>query len=256
MLELKQLRREFGGLIAVKDISFKVNPHEIKGLIGPNGAGKTTTFNLIARALNVTSGHIVFNGRDVTKLNEYEISRLGVVRTFQNVKLFSGNDFTVMDNVLIGYDKLMKSGYLSAALQLRSSRREEQKVKGLARELIDMVGLKDYMDTPVKNLAYGHQRLVEIARALISNPPLLLLDEPAAGLNDVETKLLGELLIHINKKFGTTILLIEHHMGLVMKVCESIVVMNYGEKIAEGSPSEIKTNPQVIQAYLGKELFL
>lgn len=253
MLEVKRLRREFGGLVAVKDVSFHVRPNEIKALIGPNGAGKTTTFNLISGALEPTGGQVIFQGRDITRLKDYQISRLGIVRTFQNIKLFKTNNFTVLDNVLVGYDKFMKNNVFTSGLGLRSSRRQEAEARERALEVVEMVGIQHLIDTPVQNLSYGNQRLVELARALISKPTLLLLDEPAAGLNDTETKALAELLLNIRDQLGITILLIEHHMGLVMNISDSIVVMNYGEKIAEGTPEEIKHHPQVIQAYLGEE---
>lgn len=250
VLEVKNITKKFGGIQALTDVSFQVEKGEVFGLIGPNGAGKTTMFNLITSMFPATSGEIVFSGQTLTGLKPYQITKIGVCRTFQNIRLFP--DMTVLDNVTVGQHCRTKSGVWSSVFRTMSQRLEEKRIKAKAQELLQLVGLEDYEDTFADSLAYGQQRRLEIARALASEPKLLLLDEPAAGMNEKETNDLYELILKI-KKLGITILLIEHDMPLVMKVCDRMAVLNFGKKITQGTPEEIKNNPQVIEAYLGRE---
>ncbi len=250
VLEVKGITKNFGGIQALTDVSFTVDKGEVFGLIGPNGAGKTTMFNIITSMFPPTDGEIVFANTRLTGKKPYEITKEGVCRTFQNIRLFP--DMTVLENVTVGEHCRTKAGVWSSVFRLKSQRLEEEKIKSNARKLLKMVGLAEYEDTFADNLAYGQQRRLEIARALASSPTLLLLDEPAAGMNEKETNDLFELILKI-KKLGITILLIEHDMPLVMKVCDRIAVLNFGEKIAQGTPEEISNNPDVIEAYLGQE---
>lgn len=250
LLSLRRLTKSFGGLTAVHNVSFDVDPGSIVGLIGPNGAGKTTVFNLITGIYRPDQGEILFNNTSLLGLRTHRIIALGIGRTFQTIRLFQ--NLTVLENVLAGCHCRMRSGAVSAMLGLARHRREEKKAIQQAMNALAFVGLDKNALQQAKNLSYGNQRLLEVARALATEPKLLILDEPAGGMNEQETAALIELIRKIQEQ-GMTVLLIEHDMSLVMRVCEKIVVLEYGSKIAEGSPPEIKANPRVIEAYLGTE---
>ncbi len=256
ILSVKKLTKSFGGLTAVSNVNMEINQGELVGLIGPNGAGKTTVFNLLTGVYVPTSGTITLNSNKVNKdiqgLKPYTICSIGLARTFQNIRLFK--DLTVLDNVRIAMHKNVKYGLISSFFHLPSYSKEEARLTEKSIELLKILKLDHKKDELAKNLPYGEQRHLEIARALATDPTLLLLDEPAAGMNPAETAQLTELIGWIRKEFNLTILLIEHDMSLVMKICERIYVLDYGMIIANGTPDEIKTNKRVIEAYLGEDL--
>ena len=250
VLEVKNIAKRFGGIQALTDVNFAVDAGEVFGLIGPNGAGKTTMFNMITAMFPQTSGDILFMGENLAGKKPHEITEVGICRTFQNIRLFP--DMTVLENVTVGEHCRTKSGVWSSVFRTKKQKTEEAGIRDRARALLELVNLADQEDNFADNLSYGQQRRLEIARALASNPKLLLLDEPAAGMNEKETNDLFDL-IHKIKAKGITVLLIEHDMPLVMRICDRIAVLNFGREIALGTPDEIKNNPEVIEAYLGKE---
>jgi branched-chain amino acid transport system ATP-binding protein len=242
----------FGGLLAVSDVSIDVAPKSIVSIIGPNGAGKTTFFNMLTGLYRPTAGRVLFDGRDITGTRPDLITGLGVARTFQNIRLFS--TMSALENVMVGCHTRMKAGLFGSILRTPSVRKEEQEITEKSRELLSYVGLsRNLHDQTAANLSYGDQRRVEIARALASQPRLLLLDEPTAGMNPEESKRLTQFMDQLRRELDLTILLIEHDMRVVMGVSEHIWVLDHGEKIAEGGPDEIRTNDRVIEAYLGKQ---
>ena len=249
VLELKSVTKRFGGLLAVDAINIKVPVGEIRGVIGPNGAGKTTLLNLIGGQLSPTSGNIIFNGTEVCRLRPDQRARQGICRTYQNLKLF--REMTVLQNVMIGLHAGTRAEVIMALLRTGEQRREEARIAEASRRVLSIVGLEKYESKVAASLAYGHRRLLEIARAIVSSPKLLLLDEPAAGLNMNEAANLVRLIERISAE-RITVVLVEHHMDVVMTVCQRITVLNYGRLLAEGSPEEIRKHPDVIEAYLGR----
>lgn len=255
LLEVKHLTKNFGGLTAVSNVNITLDKNELVGLIGPNGAGKTTLFNLLTGVYVPSSGDVLFEYQTVQRLNglkPYKIANLGLSRTFQNIRLFQ--DLSVLENVLVALNTTKEQGTITGILRLPSFFKDEEVKEEEARRLLEIFDLDEKATTLASNLSYGEQRRLEIVRALATQPKLLFLDEPAAGMNPQETAELTELIKRIQKEFDLTILLIEHDMSLVMDVCERIYVLEYGQLIAEGLPEEIKTNPRVIKAYLGGEL--
>ena len=252
LLALDQLTRRFGGITAVDSVSLNVEGGEIRGLIGPNGAGKTTTLNLISGLTAPTSGRMTLADRDVTGEPAHRLAERGIRRTFQNLKLFT--ELTVLQNVMIGLHTKGKSGVFEAILTTGKQRREEEMMHRDSLTALETVGLLDQADRPASGLAYGHRRLLEIARAIVAPPTLLLLDEPAAGLNPAEAEALVALIRRINAQ-GVTVVLVEHRMDVIMAACSRIAVLDYGQKLAEGTPAEIRANESVIEAYLGRAGF-
>ena len=249
MLEVKEITCVFGGLIALDQVSFSIRQGEITGVIGPNGAGKTTLFNIVSGIYSRTSGQVFLNGRDISGLPPDKLACLGLVRTFQNIELFG--QMTVLENVMVGLHTKSHCGILACALKLPWHLAEERRIRSRALELLAYVGISELAEQPAASLPFGKGRLLEIARALALEPQLMLMDEPAAGLNSRETWELGELIRKI-RTLGVTVVLVEHDMELVMDVCDRIVVLNLGQKLAEGTPRQIQDNSAVIAAYLGE----
>lgn len=250
MLKVTGITKRFGGLTAVQDVSLEVHQGEILGLIGPNGAGKTTFFNILTGIYKPDAGTITFAGKQIQGQKPFHIAKSGMSRTFQNIRLLK--EETVLENVKIGMFGRTKTGLWSAILGLRSVKEEEKQVTEASLKSIELVGLKGYEYELAGSLSYGNQRRVEIARALVSNPMLLLLDEPTAGMNAIEVQEVDELVRKIRQN-GTTIILIEHNIGLVVELCDRMVVLDHGERIAEGKPDAVISNPDVIEAYIGKD---
>lgn len=250
ILELKDVSKKFGGLSAVSDLNMSLEPGRIYSLIGPNGAGKTTVFNMITGVYQVSSGTILFDGKNVAGLAPHRIVEMGAARTYQNIRLFK--KATALENVMTGFHCRTKNNMFSIVFNRKKTREEERQIREKSEKILDYLGISDKKDELAKNLPYGHQRLLEIARALASSPKLLLLDEPAAGMNSEEKQELIAMIRKIRKDFDLTVLLVEHDMELVMSISDKIWVLNYGARIAEGTPSQIQSNHEVIEAYLGR----
>jgi branched-chain amino acid transport system ATP-binding protein len=248
LLEVSGLSRAFGGLKAIDEVSFRVDTGTVKSIIGPNGAGKTTMFNLVSGSLRPDAGTVHHNGREITGLPPYRIAEGGISRTFQTTKLFAG--MTVLDNVMVGRHTRTRAGFISGVLSLPWTWREEREIRSRSLEILGDLGIAEWAEESAGNLAFGTQRRVEIARALATEPQLLLLDEPAAGLNIFETRQMADLILKI-RGWGVTVLLVEHDMSLVMDISDEILVLNYGRRLAEGTPSEVQHDPEVIRTYLG-----
>lgn len=251
ILKTEHLSKSFGGVKAVQDFSMELHEGEVSGIIGPNGAGKTTIFNLLSHIYDYDEGSVTFKGQDLTKSDQVKVARLGLSRTFQNTRLFTG--LSVLDNVKVGLDQAGKYNIFDAMFLLPRRWKEEKRIAAEALQCLDVLNLSQYKDARPANLPYGIQRRVEIARAIASRPKVLLLDEPAAGLNPEEVLALIDFIRLIKEKFDLSILVIEHRMDLIMTLCDSIYVQDFGKTIAVGTPAEIQQNPAVLAAYLGEE---
>ncbi|MGE0157052.1 MAG: ABC transporter ATP-binding protein [Geobacter sp.] len=250
MLELQGITQIFGGVTALNDVSFSIRADEITGVIGPNGAGKTTLFNIVTGIYQQTSGRVIFEGQDISGIPAERLASLGMVRTFQNIELFG--KMTVLENVMVGLHSRSSSGLFACSFKMPWSLKEERRIREEALQWLEFVGIADLADVTAANLPFGRGRMLEIARAMACKPRMMLMDEPAAGLNSQETVGLAELIRKI-RELGVTVVLVEHDMELVMDICDRIVVLNLGQKLAEGTPREIQDNPEVIAAYLGDD---
>jgi branched-chain amino acid transport system ATP-binding protein len=249
LLQIESVSVRFGGVQALDDVSFEVRPGEILGLIGPNGAGKTTLFNCISRLCQIDTGSIRFGGEELSRSRPEAIMEKDICRTFQNIGLYPA--MTTLDNVLLGAHHRLSPGLLSSVLTPRASARREQAMAAEAREILDWFGLADAADVPVGSLPFGTQKRIELARALLSRPRLLMLDEPANGLTNAEVDALSKVILEIRQRFGVSILLVEHHMRMVMSICDRVVVLEFGRKIADDLPAVVRRNERVVAAYLG-----
>ncbi len=249
ILEVKNVTKSFGGVVAINDTSFGVKEKEVYGIIGPNGAGKTTLFNLLTRNYEVSKGDLILNGKSILNLKPHEVVQNGIARTFQNIRLFES--MSVLDNVLIGFDFHVKYNLFEAICRFPRFFKEEKKLKKRVVEILDYFDLSAFKDAKATDLSYGQQRKVEIARALATSPKILLLDEPAAGMNPAETSELASIILKLREDFDMTILLIEHDMPFVNHLCDRVLVLDYGKVIFEGNPNEAIKNEEVIHAYLG-----
>lgn len=249
MMDLKSITLRFGGLVAIKDISFNIRQGEIRAIIGPNGAGKSSMLNVISGFYNPQEGEVWFLGNKRPAMRPYQVARQGIARTFQNIALFEG--MTVLDNIMTGRLNFMKTGWLAQSIWLGKAKKEETINRQKVEEIIDFLEIQTIRKTPVGRLPYGLKKRVELARALAAEPDLLLLDEPMAGMNVEEKEDMSRFILDVNDEFGTTIALIEHDMGVVMDLSDRVVVMDYGRKIGDGTPDEVRNNQEVIEAYLG-----
>ncbi|WP_298024926.1 ABC transporter ATP-binding protein [uncultured Dysosmobacter sp.] len=250
-LSVEHLTKQFGGVVALNDVTFEVKPGEIHGLIGPNGAGKTTLFNLITGIYRPTEGDLKLNGQSLVGKESHEAANMGIARTFQNIRLFG--ELSVYQNLITACQKHLSYSLLDGFLRTAKYRQQEREIAELTERTLKQIGLWDLREQMAGNLPYGQQRRVEIARALVTDPQLLLLDEPAAGMNEEETGKLSEFIRSIQEQYPVTILIIDHHMDVIMSICDRITVFNFGSLLAEGTPEEIQTNEAVIEAYLGSE---
>ncbi|MFT5868795.1 MAG: branched-chain amino acid transport system ATP-binding protein [Paracoccaceae bacterium] len=249
LLEMRNITLRFGGVVAIKDISFDIREGEIRAIIGPNGAGKSSMLNVISGFYHPQDGQVLYRGKVRPQMRPYQVARLGIARTFQNIALFEG--MTVLDNVMTGRLNHMNASVLQQAMWWGKAQREEVENRRKAEEVIDFLQIQHIRKTPVGRLPYGLKKRVELARALVAEPKILLLDEPMAGMNVEEKEDMSRFILDVNDEFGTTIALIEHDMGVVMDLSDRVVVMDYGKKIGDGTPEEIRANPAVIDAYLG-----
>jgi branched-chain amino acid transport system ATP-binding protein len=249
VLDLKNISLSFGGVKALTDISFDVREHEVRAIIGPNGAGKTSMLNVINGVYTPQQGKIVFRGKPFEKMNSRQVAEMGVARTFQSLALFKG--MSVLDNIMTGRNLRMKTGIVSQMIRLGAAEREEIEQREFVERIIDFLEIQSYRKTPVGQLPYGLQKRVDLGRALAMEPSLLLLDEPMAGMNVEEKQDMSRFILDVNDEFGSTIVLIEHDMSVVMDISDRVVVLDYGKKIGDGTPDEVRSNPDVISAYLG-----
>jgi branched-chain amino acid transport system ATP-binding protein len=251
LLDVRDVRLAFAGITALDDVSFAVRPGELYAIIGPNGAGKTSIFNILCGVYAPQQGRILFEGRDITGIHPHRVSRLGIARTFQNIELFGF--MTVVDNLMLGRHHLMRTGVIAGGLWLGRARAEETHHRGRIEEIIEFLEIEPYRDATVASLPYGLQKRVELGRALAMEPKLLLLDEPVAGMNLEETEDMARFILDISEELGIAQILVDHDMGVVMDIADRVMTLDFGRRIAEGTPDEVQRNPDVIKAYLGEE---